>query len=153
MVYMATASTGAKTGCIFCDLPEEGKDREVLILHRGTLAFTILNRFPYTSGHLMIAPFRHVARLTELTAEERTEMIETLTFAEEGLTNAFHPQGFNVGVNIGDVAGAGYPGHVHFHIVPRWRGDTNFMPVLGGTKVVGEYLEETYDKLHEHWRT
>ncbi len=140
----------AHDGCIFCEKPGEDDDRKNLILLRTPLSFIILNAYPYNNGHLMVAPFRHVGTLGELTPEERCDLMETVAGAEGILTRAFAPQGMNVGINLGHCAGAGVPGHVHVHIVPRWEGDTNFMPVLGRTRVIPELLAETYDRLREH---
>ena len=136
-------------GCIFCDLPALGDDRKALILHRGQGAFIIMNAYPYSSGHLMVVPFRHVARLDELTGEERSEIMELVALAERVLTRALKPEGFNVGFNLGKAGGAGVDSHLHCHVVPRWVGDTNFMPVLGETRVINESLEATYDKIKE----
>lgn len=136
-------------GCIFCDLPVLGDDRKALILHRGQSAFIIMNAYPYSSGHLMVVPFRHVARLDELTGEERSEIMELVALAERVLTRALKPEGFNVGFNLGKAGGAGVDSHLHCHVVPRWVGDTNFMPVLGETRVINESLEATYDKIKE----
>jgi ATP adenylyltransferase len=137
-------------GCIFCDKPAEDDDRSRLILHRSEHSFTIMNAYPYNNGHLMVAPFRHVGSFGELSAEERTDLMNELALAESLLERAFAPQGMNVGVNLGECAGAGVVGHLHVHIVPRWSGDTNFMPVLGETRVIPELLRQTYDRLLEH---
>lgn len=137
-------------GCIFCDLPARGEDRETLILHRGREAFIIMNAYPYAAGHLMVAPFRHAARLSDLTDSERREIIDLAARCESVLTSAMKPEGFNVGFNLGKAAGAGVDQHLHCHIVPRWVGDTNFMPVIGGTRVINEALYTTYDKLKEY---
>lgn len=134
-------------GCIFCDKPAESEDETNLILVRTPFSFIILNAYPYNNGHLMVAPFRHAATLNELPAEERADLTEAVALAERVLERAYHPQGMNVGVNIGHCAGAGVPGHVHVHIVPRWEGDTNFMPVLGEVRVLPESLRETYERL------
>lgn len=133
--------------CIFCTLPAEGRDREHHILHRGPLAFVMLNRFPYTSGHLMVVPFRHVAGLDALDDREALDVFHLTTAAMEAIRQTYGPEGFNVGVNIGRAAGAGIVDHVHVHVVPRWVGDTNFMPVLGEVKVLPEDLAVTYDRL------
>jgi ATP adenylyltransferase len=133
--------------CIFCELPARDDDESTFILKRGRLAFVILNIFPYNSGHLMVAPFRHIADVEELTTEEGHEGFALLGRSVHALKEALQPQGFNIGMNLGRVAGAGVPDHLHFHVVPRWGGDTNFMPVLGETKVLPELLEESYAKL------
>ena len=141
-----------KEGCIFCDLPRECDDRKVHILHRGKEAFIIMNAYPYTAGHLMVAPFRHVARLADLTASEKAELMDLVALCESALTAAIHPEGFNVGFNLGKAAGAGVEKHLHCHVVPRWVGDNNFMPVLGETRVINEALDKTYEKLKEYFK-
>jgi len=137
--------------CILCEVHETENDRDRLILHRGRHCYVILNLYPYNSGHLMVVPFRHVQRIAELGPEERRESMDLLARAETVLGAEYSPEGFNMGANIGEVAGAGIPGHVHFHILPRWRGDTNFLPILGRTKSVPEVLEDTYDRLISAW--
>jgi ATP adenylyltransferase len=136
-----------RDGCIFCTLPAERRDRENHILHRGSLAFVMLNRFPYTSGHLMVVPYRHVADLDTLNDEEALELFHLTTAAMGAIRQSYGPEGFNIGVNIGRAAGAGIIDHVHLHVVPRWVGDTNFMPVLGEVKVLPEDLGASYDRL------
>jgi ATP adenylyltransferase len=136
-------------GCIFCTFPAEQKDEENLILLRGKRAYIILNAFPYSNGHLMVTPFRHTANLDDLDDEE---MLEMMTLTRRGvnlLKAAFNPDGFNIGINMGRVAGAGIADHVHIHIVPRWNGDTNFMPVLGDVRVIPESLNAVYQRLRE----
>jgi len=145
MEYMSQSSEG--TGCIFCDHLAENDDEAANIVYRGPGAFVILNAFPYNTGHLMVAPLRHAADLHELSGDERHELIDLTTEAIEIVRAAMSPEGFNVGVNLGGVAGAGVPGHVHVHVVPRWGGDTNFMPVVGETKVLPEMLADTAAKL------
>ncbi len=147
MEYLMAKKT---PGCIFCEKQEEGADRENYVIFRTAHCFALLNAYPYNNGHLMIAPFRHVGSLSGLSAEERGDLMEAVARAEQILGRAYSPQGMNVGVNLGHCAGAGVPGHVHVHIVPRWEGDTNFMPVLGETKVMPETLEETYVRLLDH---
>ncbi|NJE42353.1 HIT domain-containing protein [Thermococcus sp. GR6] len=134
-------------GCIFCDFPKENRDRERLILYRGKHSFIIMNNYPYNPGHVMIAPYRHVGKWEELTDEELLEIMKLSQIMIKALKKAMDPHGFNMGVNIGHVAGAGIDDHVHLHIVPRWNGDTNFMPVIADTKVIPESLEEAYDEL------
>ncbi len=133
--------------CIFCVKHAEGDDRGNYILFRTPHSFALLNAYPYNNGHLMVAPYRHASSLSELSAEERTDLIEAVAKAEALLGRAYSPQGMNVGANLGHCAGAGVPGHVHVHIVPRWEGDTNFMPVVGETKVMPETLEGSYERL------
>jgi ATP adenylyltransferase len=139
-------------GCVFCfelTLPD---GIENLIVLRSQKAFVILNRYPYTTGHLMIVPYLHVATLEELDASTRAELIELSSIATQVLAAVYHPQGFNLGMNIGEAAGAGIAEHVHLHVVPRWCGDTNFMSSLGQTRVIPESLEETYRKVCEAWK-
>ena len=134
-------------GCILCDKPKESDDITSYILYRGDKNFVIMNAYPYNSGHLMIAPYRHVASLEKLTDEELGEHFQIVSRSVKVLKQVFKPDGFNIGINMGRVVGAGIDDHVHTHIVPRWLGDTNFMPVTGDTKVINEALSETYKKL------
>lgn len=134
-------------GCIFCDKPAEDDDRANYLLYRGRHAYIILNRYPYSNGHLMVAPYAHVGRLAELDRPTRAEIMELTTWCTEMLVRVAQPQGFNIGANIGKAAGAGFDEHFHMHIVPRWTGDTNFMAVIGETRVVPESLDATYDRL------
>ncbi|AFL94461.1 hypothetical protein containing Histidine triad-like motif [Thermococcus cleftensis] len=134
-------------GCIFCDFPRENRDRERLILYRGKYSFVIMNNYPYNPGHVMVAPYRHVANWEELTEEELLEIMKLTQLMIRAIKKVMSPHGFNLGVNLGRVAGAGIDDHVHLHIVPRWNGDTNFMPVIADTKVIPESLEEAYDEL------
>lgn len=140
-----------KKGCIFCVLPKEGDDRRNLILHRGNKVFVIMNRYPYTNGHIMVSPWRHEGSLEGLEAEEMVELIQMMRQCVVILKKELSPDGFNIGMNLGRVAGAGIEDHLHFHIVPRWNGDTNFMPVLADVKVMPEFLENTYDRLRPHF--
>lgn len=133
--------------CIFCDNPKKGNDRESLILHRGVHTFIVMNLYPYNNAHLMVVPYRHVETTHDLTREELQEAMLLADSAMTILKSAVNAQGFNFGANIGVAAGAGIADHIHFHIVPRWIGDTNFMPVLGHTKVLIQGLLETYDNL------
>lgn len=135
------------TGCIFVDLPAQDDDRKNLILHRGRTAFVMLNAYPYTNGHLMIAPYRHTADLSELEDAELLEINQLLAAAIRWIKAAYGPDGFNVGINLGSAGGAGIPDHVHWHIVPRWRGDTNFMTTVGEVRVLPQSLEESYERL------
>jgi ATP adenylyltransferase len=134
-------------GCFLCEKPRENSDVKNYILYRGENNFVILNSYPYNPGHLMIAPYRHVATMEGLTKEELYEHFEMASLSLKVLREAFKPAGFNIGINRGKVAGAGLEEHFHTHIVPRWQGDTNFMPVLSGVRVLPEALAETYDKL------
>ena len=138
-------------GCIFCDKPAEGNDRSMLILYRGENSFVIMNLYPYNNGHLMIAPYQHTDSTHELNSSSRSEIME---LADQIMTiqkNIMNADGFNYGANIGYSGGAGIADHIHFHIVPRWTGDTNFMPVLGHTKVQMQGLQETYNDLRPHF--
>jgi ATP adenylyltransferase len=146
MGYVTAGPTPAEF-CVFCALLRDPDDRRALILHRGSLAFLVLNAFPYASGHLMAVVSRHVAGLVEATPDELAECMTLLQSAERALRAAYTPDGFNMGLNLGRVAGAGVVGHLHFHLVPRWSGDTNFMPVIGDTRVLPESLDVTYDRL------
>ncbi|TMK30475.1 MAG: HIT domain-containing protein [Actinobacteria bacterium] len=141
------AAKGEPDGCIFCDLPAKGDDAATLILARGERAFVLMNSFPYNPGHLMVAPFRHAGDFEELHDDELADIDALLKRSLRALREEMEPQGFNIGMNLGRVAGAGIPDHVHWHVVPRWNGDTNFMPVVGQTRVLPELLEETYRKL------
>ncbi len=137
-------------GCIFCRFPAEqgeGADRKNLVVHRSAHSFTLLNRFPYNSGHLMTVPLSHVARLEDLAPEAFVDLHGELTRAVAVVRQVYRPEGFNVGMNLGKVAGAGIVDHLHYHVVPRWGGDTNFMPVLADTKVIVEHLEVTWERL------
>jgi ATP adenylyltransferase len=139
-------------GCLLCDLPRENRDRESLILHRGPRTYVVMNRYPYNNGHLMIVPHRHCADLGELSTEDSLELMHETQRATRILRRVFSAEGFNVGMNLGKVAGAGIAEHLHIHVVPRWVGDTNFMPVLADTKVMPDYLEATYEKLAPSFR-
>lgn len=150
MEYIKGAERQA--GCIFCDLPGQDDDEATLILARGRLAFVIMNKFPYNSGHLMIAPFRHVAGYEEMTPEEHAEVSEWTARCVRVLEATMGPHGFNIGVNQGTAAGAGILDHVHCHVVPRWGGDTNFMTTVGEVKVLPEALEVTYARLAPRFR-
>lgn len=133
--------------CVFCVKAGEDRDDENLILKRGELAFIMLNAFPYNNGHLMVAPYRHIGDIAELTHDELCDIMRLTQDCCAILKRAFSPDGFNVGMNLGKVAGAGIADHIHMHIVPRWNGDTNFMPVIADVKVLPDALKTTYDKL------
>jgi ATP adenylyltransferase len=140
-----TSASGGTGACIFCDISEPGRDQ--LILARGRVSFVILNLYPYNSGHLMVVPNRHVATLEATTADEQLELMRFTRRAEMALTEAYAPQGLNVGINLGRPAGAGVLDHLHVHLVPRWNGDTNFMTVVGHVRVLPEELGETAKRL------
>lgn len=146
--YMAEAA-GKQTGCIFCSALEKNDDAESLIVSRGKKNFVILNRYPYTSGHVMIVPYTHVPDLKSCDAETLAEMMFLAQRMEGALAAAYKPDGFNLGMNLGRAAGAGVTGHVHLHALPRWIGDANFMSVVSETRVEPEDLRTTYDKLRK----
>ncbi len=145
--YVKDASKDSADECIFCAKAAEGDDRAALIVHRGETCFVILNKYPYTNGHLMVAPFEHVGTIQELAPETTAEMMALAQRSIEILEEGYSPHGYNVGFNQGRVAGAGVEHHIHMHVVPRWGGDTNFMPVLADTRVMPQTLEQSYDAL------
>jgi len=140
--------TGDARGCVFCEAAS-ADEAGSLVVHRGRECYVILNLFPYNSGHLMVVPNRHIATLSSATREERCEMMDLTQLAEQALTEAYRPQGLNVGMNLGRPAGAGIVDHIHVHIVPRWSGDTNFMSVVGEVRVLPEDIGETARRLRE----
>jgi len=145
MKYISKANK--QTGCVFCNALAKHDDEGNLIVMRGERAFIILNKYPYTSGHIMVAPLAHKANIEELDPPTRAEMMELASLCMSTLRKIYAPQAFNLGANIGEAAGAGVPGHVHLHIVPRWNGDTNFMSTVGEVRVLPEELEETYRRV------
>lgn len=147
MAYIT--SDKQREGCVFCQKLAQGpeQDRENYVLFRGQRAFVILNLYPYNNGHLMILPYEHVANLEDLPAEVQAEMMHLVSRFIKLMRTAMNPDGFNVGINIGKAAGAGIDDHVHMHVVPRWQGDTNFMPVINEMRVIPEWLDDTYTKL------
>lgn len=151
MAYIKSASKPEPAGCIFCDKLEQGtrRDRKNLVLFRGARAFIMLNLYPYTNGHLMVAPYQHTGEMEALDGETLKEMMVLVTQCMRALRGLMNPHGFNVGANLGRVAGAGVVDHVHIHIVPRWNGDTNFMPVLAEVRMIPQLLEDTYEGLLE----
>ena len=136
-----------KSGCIFCEKFQAGEDKKNYILFRDTLGFVMLNIFPYNNGHLMVSPYRHVSEMDELSGEESAQLMDLVRKSLSSLRKAVKPDGYNVGMNIGSVAGAGIADHLHIHIVPRWLGDTNFMPILAETKVLPQHLNHTFEIL------
>jgi ATP adenylyltransferase len=140
-----TGSSGATSDCIFCSTSEAGRDE--LILVRGRLCYVILNLYPYNNGHVMVAPTRHVANLATMNPDEQVELMRLTRHAEMAITEAYTPQGINIGINLGRPAGAGVLDHLHVHLVPRWNGDTNFMTVVGDVRVLPEDLRTTAEKL------
>ena len=147
--YVRDASKDAESECIFCAKPAEDDDEANLIVHRGELCFVILNRFPYTNGHLMVAPYAHLATLPEVEAPTIAELMALTQRAMNVLERTYSPHGYNIGFNQGRVAGAGVEHHIHLHVVPRWGGDTNFMPVLADTRVMPQSLADSYRALRE----
>lgn len=151
--YVATAKPpSAGDACFICTALADNDDRKHLLALRTPQSAVVLNRFPYNNGHLLIAPQQHKGRLDELTADELLETMETLRRMVAVLDELMHPNGYNIGLNLGHAAGAGLPGHLHWHIVPRWHGDTNFMPVLSEVKVIVQSLDALYDLLVERLR-
>ena len=147
--YQYIQASGPAGGCIFCDKAAAHQDEENLIVHRADHNFLILNLYPYTSGHLMIAPYEHVATLENASQAALREMILLARDAEKNLQSIYHPDGFNIGMNIGESAGAGIAGHIHMHVLPRWKGDANFLSTVGETRVMPEDLKVTWRKLSD----
>lgn len=147
--YVSTAKPSDE--CVFCSKLAQNRDAENFILHRGRFNFVLLNLYPYTSGHLMIAPYQHIPTLEEAAPETLAELMALTRKAEKNLRGAYRPAGMNIGMNIGECAGAGVAGHLHMHVVPRWVGDSSFMTVAGETRVLPEDLPTTYAKLLGHW--
>lgn len=154
MKYIQNVDKVDDNECIFCkkpSLPKE-KDRDNLLLFRGKKCFVLMNLYPYNNGHLMIIPYLHTSDILSLDKETSGELWELLCKSREILTKSINPDAFNIGMNIGRVAGAGIDQHIHMHIVPRWNGDTNFMPAIGKTKVISQSLEDTYDTLYPYFQ-
>ena len=149
MTYIQQNNT--EKGCVFCNALASEDDASNLVIYRGDHAFVILNRYPYTSGHLMIVPNEHSSTVQALSTEARSEVMELASRALTVLAEAYHPEGYNLGMNLGEIAGAGIAEHVHLHIVPRWGGDTNFMSTTAMTRVIPEALEETYLRVKKAW--
>ena len=147
MKYIEGIDTEDACGCIFCEKPEENNDKKNYIIYRGKKCFVILNIFPYNNGHLLVVTYKHTSEISNIDLETMLEVMGTVTIAVEAIKNTMRPDGFNIGMNLGRSAGAGVTEHLHVHIVPRWNGDTNYMPIIGGTKVISESLEDTYKKL------
>ncbi len=138
-------------GCIFCTKPKENKDKENLIVYRGAFNFIIMNRYPYNNGHLMIVPYKHTCALHLLNSEEKSEWLDLIELSQVVLNKVMKPHGFNIGMNMGRVAGAGIAEHLHFHIVPRWLGDTNAFTVFAEVRVIPEHIQATYNNLKPHF--
>jgi ATP adenylyltransferase len=137
--------------CIFCSKPNETRDQENMLIYRGKTAFVLMNLYPYNNGHLMVAPYQHTSKLASLSNECTAEIMRLVQGCEAALFAAYSPQGYNIGMNVGHVAGAGIADHLHMHVVPRWSGDTNFMPVIADTKVLPDSLSGSYDKILLAW--
>jgi ATP adenylyltransferase len=139
-----------KNGCVFCEAPQK-EDCDAFIVARGKNAFVLLNRYPYTSGHLLVVPYTHTDSIIHLDEATRTEIMEMVNHSLLVLEQIYHPHGFNVGCNIGEAAGAGVAEHVHLHILPRWNGDTNFVTTIGDTRILPELMEDTWKKIKNAW--
>ena len=154
MDYIRSAVKNCRTdrkACLFCRLLRSKDDGENLVLHRTALALVVMNRYPYNNGHLMVAPKRHLADYEKLKPEEGAELQRLVQLSLRALRLEMQPQGYNIGLNQGKVAGAGVAGHLHVHIVPRWLGDVNYMAAVADTVVISEHLKETYHRLHKHY--
>ena len=149
--FKYVAAVEREDGCVFCRVQQQGSDLDNLILHRGPLNFVILNLFPYTCGHLMIVPYEHAASLASVGEAVTTEMMALAKKAQTALQSEYHPDGFNIGMNLGQAAGAGVADHIHLHVVPRWTGDANFVSIIGETRVLPEDLATTYHRLEKHF--
>ncbi len=139
-----TGDKPSASGCVFCQAVGAGDDEAMLVLHRGVHAYVIMNRYPYNNGHIMVVPFAHVPRLTDLPAEVAAEIVQLTSRTQDIIQQKMNPHGFNLGMNQGSAAGAGIEEHLHMHLVPRWVGDTNFMPAIGETRVIPQDLHDTY---------
>ncbi len=149
MKYIKSNKQG--DGCIFCSVIEQNNDETNYLIHRGKYAFVILNKYPYTSGHLMVVPYQHSEILSDLNKLTRSEMMELVNKASHIVKEVYEPEGFNIGINMGSAAGAGIADHIHIHVVPRWFGDTNFIPVIGDTRLIPEELDVTYKHIKAAW--
>ena len=147
MAYIKHEGEPANSGCVLCALGQQPPSAENLVLHRGTHCYVVLNKFPYNTAHLMVVPYLHTADLAGLEAATAHELFDLARHAVTILTSVYAPHGFNTGMNLGRTAGAGIDTHLHMHVVPRWDGDTNFMPIIGATKIVPEALEQTWQRL------
>ncbi|MBK9248007.1 MAG: HIT domain-containing protein [Ignavibacteria bacterium] len=151
--YINSFGDSEPEGCFLCaGALHTHEDTERLIVARLKTCYVVMNRYPYNSGHLLVAPYRHIGELPMLTVDERNDLMDTINIASEVLTLVYKPHGINIGANIGRAAGAGVPGHIHFHLVPRWNGDTNFMPLFAEVKVISESMEEAYRQLQQAFK-
>lgn len=151
--YLTSPKSGQPAGCIFCIAAASGNDRETLTVYRGERALVMLNKYPYTNGHVMVAPIAHQALLMQSSDADLRALIRLTAEAQRILSDVYHPDGFNVGMNFGQIAGAGVADHYHMHVVPRWSGDVNFMTITARTRLVPEELDATFDKLQPHFAT
>ncbi len=151
MAYLTGEGRKPVEGCIFCAKIAAGDDAAEHVIHRGDWAYVTLNRYPYNNGHLMVVPYAHVASFEALDEAALAEVMRLMNHSLAALRSVYRPDGFNVGANLGSIAGAGVAGHVHLHVVPRWAGDTNFMPIVGDTRVIPELLDQTYERLKQAW--
>jgi len=149
LAYIETPKTDTDHQNLFANLPKMQDDRKARIIYRGTHSYIVLNIYPYNPGHLLAVPYRAVQTLEQLEQDERLDLLESVITAQHILTQAMHPNGFNIGVNIGKAAGAGLPEHMHIHIVPRWEADTNFMPIIANTKILPEALDHLWERLRD----
>jgi ATP adenylyltransferase len=149
--YKYIASADSQDGCVFCRINQAHQDAENYVVHRARLNFIVLNLYPYTSGHLMIVPYEHVASLAAVSEPTTTEMIELAKMAQTALETEYRPDGFNIGMNLGRSAGAGVADHLHLHVVPRWSGDANFVSIVGETRVLPEEMATTHERLRKHF--
>jgi ATP adenylyltransferase len=147
--YAYVTAAEKATGCIFCDAPKQADDRKSKIVHRGVHNYVILNTYPYTPGHVMIVPYAHLDELQKLPAEAAQEMMALSQRMESALRKLYHPDGINLGMNIGKAAGAGVAGHIHMHVLPRWVADANFVSVVGETRILPETLDMTWERIHQ----
>lgn len=152
MEFLTDPKKGKPGGCVFCDLVAENEDEKNLILHRGEKVFVILNKYPYNNGHLMVIPYRHIADLTQVPDDEMNAIGQMSKHAVKALQETYKPEGFNLGMNLGASGGAGIKEHLHMHVVPRWVGDTNFLPVLADAKSMPQHLSASYDQLVDYFR-
>ena len=148
-VKYVTEVIGKTKGCVFCRIHKHKTDKKNLVFVRAKRSFAVLNLYPYNNGHVLVLPYRHVGDLSKLTPVETLDLFDLLNEAKKILDKVLHPDGYNIGMNLGRAAGAGFPGHLHIHVVPRWKGDVNFMPVLAGTKVISQSLAALHQRLSE----
>lgn len=151
MEYLTSDKKEERVGCVFCGLASSREDKKNLVVHRMERVFVVLNKYPYNNGHLMVIPYAHATDLTQLEDDSLGEMWRALRRAVKALQRAYRPEGFNIGMNLGLAGGAGIPGHLHLHVIPRWNGDTNFMPLIAETKALPQHLMTSYDQIHSQF--